>query len=108
MPQNITDVIAYTSPIVAPQDGDAETAGSVLTGIQGLANRSVYLNNILNTTGVTLIRSGSAATMQAIATGPNGQAFLINTGSTIQGIYIYQSGSALSTDNKFVYAATGF
>lgn len=44
MPQDITDVAVFTAPIVAPADGDPENAASVLTGLQGLANRTAYLN----------------------------------------------------------------
>lgn len=46
MPQNITDVNAFTSPIVAPADGDPEGASSVLSGFQALANRTAFLNQL--------------------------------------------------------------
>ena len=40
MPTNITDVSAFTDPVVGPADGDALNAASALTGLQGLANRT--------------------------------------------------------------------
>lgn len=46
MPVNITDVYAFTSPVVAPVDGDAATAASVNTAIQALSNRTKYLNDL--------------------------------------------------------------
>lgn len=108
MPQNITDSITYTSPVVSVADGDAASGANFLTAPQGLANRTAFLNNILGTTGVTLIRSGTAAAMQALTGVVNGSVFLLNGGtSVLQGIYVYQSGSGLTPDNAWVYAATG-
>lgn len=47
MPTNITDVNAFTSPIVAPSDGDDLTAASIAAaggvGLQGLSDRARYL-----------------------------------------------------------------
>lgn len=50
MPQNITDVVTYTAPIVAPASGDPETAASVVTAVQGLANRTAALAAVLGAT----------------------------------------------------------
>ncbi len=47
MSVNITDSSTFTSPIVAPADGDAATAASVVVGMQGLANRTKYLSDNL-------------------------------------------------------------
>jgi len=49
MPQNIVDVALFTDPIVAPADGDSLAAASVLTGFQGLSNRSRLARNELDT-----------------------------------------------------------
>lgn len=43
MPENITDVETFTSPIVVPTDGDAGLAASVKTAFQGLSNRTALL-----------------------------------------------------------------
>lgn len=43
MPQNIIEVSSWTSPIVAPLDGDSATAASVVASIQGLTNRTKTL-----------------------------------------------------------------
>lgn len=45
MPTNLVDSGTFTSPIVAPTDGDALNAASVVTGLQGLANRTRFLFN---------------------------------------------------------------
>lgn len=46
MPQNIIDVSTFTDPIVAPVDGDPAAAASVVTAIQGLANRTAWLEDL--------------------------------------------------------------
>jgi len=45
MPANLADVSTFTSPIVVPVDGDNRNAASVTPALQGLANRTAYLNN---------------------------------------------------------------
>lgn len=45
MPQDVTDVSTFTSPIVAVADGDAATAADFLAATQGLANRTKYLDD---------------------------------------------------------------
>lgn len=112
MPQNITDAITYTSPIVSVADGDAASGANFLTAPQGLANRTAFLNNILNTTGVTLFRSATVAGMQALTGVTAGSVCLVASAGTgvLQGLYFYFSAATLGTltpDNKFVYAATG-
>lgn len=47
MPTNITDVSAFTSPVVAPADGDARNAASMTQGEQPLADRTRFLLNCL-------------------------------------------------------------
>jgi hypothetical protein len=47
MPQNITDTSAFTSPVVAPVDGEAANAASLLAALQPLSNRTRYLLNLL-------------------------------------------------------------
>jgi len=51
MPNNIVDVSTFTDPVVAPADGDALDAASIVpNGLQALANRTRLLVN--RTTGV--------------------------------------------------------
>jgi len=48
MPQNITDLNAFTSPVVAPADGDSLNAASVVApgvGLQALADRTRFMGN---------------------------------------------------------------
>lgn len=47
MPTDITDVDAFTAPVVAPASGDARTAASVVQGLQPLANRTRAAINAL-------------------------------------------------------------
>lgn len=51
MPKNLTDTSAFTDPIVVPVDSDPRNSASVETGFQGLANRTRYLLNQLETDG---------------------------------------------------------
>lgn len=47
MPKNLTDVNAFTSPVVVPVDADARNALSAEVGFQPLADRTHYLHKIL-------------------------------------------------------------
>ena len=47
MPANITDVDAFTSPIVVPLASEAAELGPLVTAYQSLANRTRYLYNIV-------------------------------------------------------------
>ena len=105
MPANLIDVLTYTTPIVVPADGDAEGAASVVAAFQGLTNRTALANDALATSGVTLLRHGSAATMAALvmASGQSGQVFLVDGA----GLYRYINPSALTADSNWVYTAAG-
>ena len=48
MPQNITDVDTFTDPITAPAGADALDETEVLAGLQGVANRTRNIYNILD------------------------------------------------------------
>lgn len=50
MPKNLTDVSAFTAPVVVPVDADLANALSVETPFQALANRGRYLLNVLEAT----------------------------------------------------------
>ncbi len=45
MATNLTDVSAFTSPVVAPADGDTRNAASITQGEQPLADRTRFLLN---------------------------------------------------------------
>lgn len=49
MPANLTDVDAFTSPVVVPVDGDVRNAASVVQGFQPLADRTRNLQNKVRT-----------------------------------------------------------
>lgn len=107
MPQNITDVSEFTSPIVAPADGDDRDASSVLGAFQALANRARLLYNILTVDGVTLFRLVQSTTDLKNLTSPaNGQIALLYTGSTPR-LFIFRGGTALGSDEAgFAYNST--
>jgi len=64
MPTNLVDSGTFTSPIVAPTDGDALNAASVVTGLQGLANRTYY--NSINVAGLQTRTFGVTATQKKL------------------------------------------
>ena len=45
MPVNITEVDAFTTPIIVPEAGDDRTASSVTAAFQALGNRTLHLKN---------------------------------------------------------------
>jgi hypothetical protein len=47
MATNLTDVSAFTSPVIAPADGDTRNAASITQGEQPLADRTRFLLNSL-------------------------------------------------------------
>lgn len=57
MSQNITDVSAFSATVVAPAAGDLVTANSVLVGEQALANRTKYLKDYVNPSGLEISAS---------------------------------------------------
>lgn len=54
MPVNITDVDAFTDPIVIPADSDPADRTYIVTLAQGLANRTRHVKNYLEPAGVVL------------------------------------------------------
>lgn len=84
MPANITDSNAFTSPIVAPVDGDAATAASVLAAIQGLANRTAYLDTVLSKF-TTVAALGSSNADAAPLTRPNA---ILTSGGAGRGVIL--------------------
>jgi hypothetical protein len=108
MPQNITESITYPTTIQSVADGDAGSGANFLLAPQGLTNRTAYFKNVLENAGVTLIRSGTVAAMQAINNAANGSVFLVtDLSAKYQGLYICNALSSLTPDNSLVYAATG-
>jgi len=98
MPQNITDVDAFTSPATSPADGDNRNASSVLTPFQTLANRTRFLYNILTSTGVLKFRTVSGSVPLKALTGmADGDIAVISSVSTL-GIYRFRLGSTLPAD----------
>lgn len=90
MPTNITDVYAFTAPVVAPADGDALTAASAVTALQALANRTKFLNDRTNktvsdTNNSLVITANTFNTGAIVATG-NG------TGDGVSGSSPYGAG----------------
>jgi hypothetical protein len=67
MPQNITDVATFTLPIVAPASGDPETAASVLTMGQGLANRTRLASNQIAAINASIGAASGIAPLDATA-----------------------------------------
>jgi len=61
MPSNITDVDAFTDPIVAPADGDSANAATFQAAPQGLANRTRNLKNRVDVIEAALTALQTAA-----------------------------------------------
>lgn len=68
MPMNLLDVLTFSTPIVAPVGGDVRTAASVRAGLQGLANRTAYMKDLLDS-GVTKVRYVSTLAQLKAITG---------------------------------------
>jgi len=62
MPQDLTDVDEFTSPVSVPIDGDFANEASVSTPFQALANRALYLLNRLGQ--IAIHKDGSALTVR--------------------------------------------
>lgn len=77
MPTNITDVSAFTSPVVAPADGDTRNAASVNVAFQSLADRTRILLDALIVrlvwSGDFAVASGGSLTSFSISVGAIGQ-----------------------------------
>jgi hypothetical protein len=77
MPENITDVSTFTSPIVVPVGADARTAASVKTAIQGVANRTKFLYDLLDA-GLQKVRYvNTLAELKALTGNTEGEICLI-------------------------------
>lgn len=108
MPQNITDVDAFTAPIVAPADGDTRDAASVLTGFQGLANRAKYLYERVITDGVRKVRRFVDTTALKALTGQShGDIAIVDT-DTYLGLYIYDTTVSGADVNPWALKPNGF
>lgn len=88
MPQNITDALSFTSPMVAIDNGDAATGANFLLGHQGAANRTAFLNNSLLAVASTVSAGGTTALTVASAycqvlTGSANQTFTLPDETTI-------------------------
>lgn len=96
MPTNLAEVVAFTSPVVVPADGDAENAASVIQGFQPLTNRTAYLKSILDNMFLThcrlIVGNGSSI-------GAAGSKFQLATG------YITGGGFTLASDELTIVNA---
>lgn len=57
MPKNLTDAAVFTSPVAVPLDGEPRTASSVETPFQSLANRTYFLQQLAEVTGIAKIKT---------------------------------------------------
>lgn len=57
MPKSLTDAALFSSPVAVPLDAEPRTAGSVETPFQSLANRTYYLQQLAEVTGVSHIKT---------------------------------------------------
>ncbi len=104
MSVNITDSSTFTSPIVAPADGDAATAASVVVGMQGLANRTKYLSDNL-----LLAQSRQFAVFDVSATGgPSGASANLTEASDPLVGYSVASFGAYPNGDGVVFPAIGW
>lgn len=98
MPMNLLDVLTFSSPIVAPVGGDVRTAASVRAGLQGLANRTAYIKDLLDS-GITKLRYvTSLAALKAITGQSTGDVVIIlnetddDSVFDAMGVFYYASG----------------
>lgn len=103
MPANLTDVDAFTSPVVVPVDADPANAASVVQGFQPLANRTFWLHERITETAADARRvegvdfSGGGGVPANTA---DGACFLgnVNSGAVFLDIGKYmQNGAVLDT-----------
>lgn len=101
MPANLTDVSTFTNPIQVPDAGDPVGAGSgsyLRTALQGFANRTKFLYDILTSTGVTKVRKvASTALLKAIASPAEGDVAIVASGGNPQ-IFMFRSTALVGSD----------
>ncbi len=109
MPQNVTAVATFTDPVVAPTDGDARNAASVMPAFQALANRTKYTNDALTgllATGASHVQAvADAAALRALTSHVNGDIAGLLGGNNGR-FYIYDAASSLTDDGVAVVKPT--
>jgi hypothetical protein len=108
MPTTITETGLWATTLHVPSDGeDAEEAGLLSTFAEGLANRTHYLKDRLDT-GVLRIRSGTLTQMLADTTHTVGELWLVTGSSERYGLYRFDtSGGGGATQAPGIYMVSG-
>ena len=95
MATTLTEVAEFTETVTVPQDGDARTAASVVTGFQGVANRTRAMRNALIGqlvwNGDFGVDSGGSLTTFTVRVGDIGKLFVADS------LGVYRVGSASAT-----------
>lgn len=106
MPQNITDVSTFTDPVVAPADGDARNAASVLVGMQALANRGLWNKTQFEfrmAEGIQHIQAvASVALLKAVTGMAHEDVMMVFISGVPTGPYVYQIAAVTTADDLFV------
>lgn len=86
-----TGTPVYSPTITVPDDGDAEVAASVITPLDALAKRTRFLQQIMQVSGVTKVRTvADVPTMKALTGNSDGDVVMLLNGG---GIYIFVSSA---------------
>jgi hypothetical protein len=69
MPSILTENASFDAPVTVPSDGDAATVASIIDSLQALTNRSKYLQQLCEASGVKIVRSVANITALRALTG---------------------------------------
>jgi hypothetical protein len=79
MSSTITGSSSYSNSATVPSDGDAASASSVVTPLQTLLNNDRYLQQLLESTGIKLVRSvATLAALDALTSVANGEVAMVS------------------------------
>lgn len=95
MSTTITEVAEFTETVTVPQDGDARTAASVVTGFQGVADRTRALRGATQGqfvwSGDFSVAAGGSLTSFSCRVGAIGKLFVADS------LGVYRTGSAIES-----------
>ncbi len=94
MPDTLSDADLWTIAITVPLDGDVEAAASVITGFQGLANRTTNVRK-----GVQGVASSLTARIPLVPVFNSSSIFVFNTASSGSG---WIQSSLAASDFRFM------
>lgn len=104
MPTALTETATFDASVPTPDDNELATGANFDGAFQPLANRTQYLRAILETTGAKLLRSvADVAALKALTGMASGEVAIV---ASSDAAYVYDSGSALASDDVLVVTPT--